>query len=78
MNYPMINRITDEQRRNKKELSPKVKKMLMTYALEAYELDKSKSRAWYYENYVNHLRKRWREMDVKEREKFFENGIIEV
>jgi hypothetical protein len=78
MGYPMINRITDETRRNKKELSPKVKRMLMNYSIEAYELDKSRSLSWYYEYYVNYLRQKWREMDAKEREKFFDNGIIEV
>lgn len=75
---PNINKLIGENKRNKKELSKKVKKILISYALEAHKLDKSKTISYYYEFYVNYLREKWLQMEVNERQKFFTNEIIET
>ncbi len=63
------------QKPKKQGLSKRIKKLLVEWSLEAHRLDPSNSVDWYYELYLEHLRKNY---SSKTKELFFKQGIIEV
>lgn len=57
-------------------LSKATKKAFMTWALEANQIDSSRSISQYYIFFVNQLRKKYQE--AKNKEDFYNEGVIET
>ena len=57
-------------------LSKKYKTMFIEWAIEAHKIDPSKSVRHYYSTFLERLREKYLDSELKE--KFYEKGIIEV